>query len=101
MSYSFISYFSDRDNIYLKNGYVYVKENTKALQSLGKKEEDKENNTDKVVVKAVTPVEKEINITKSEYEIETKRKLPPDTLDNKQSFKKRRRLNINYNDALS
>ena len=101
MSYSFVSYFADRDNIYFKNGYVYVKENTKKLQSLDIAKEEKDKDSDKVVVKAVTPVEKEIQITKSEYDIQTKRKVPPDTLDNKESVRKKRKLNISYNDALS
>lgn len=100
--YSFINHLTDRNNVYVKNGYVFVKENTKTLQGLDLNDKHKKSEEkDKVIVNAVTPVEKEIQITKSEYDIETERIKPPDTLNNKQSVKKKRRLNINYTDALS
>lgn len=99
--YEFVKAFVDPNNIFLRNNYVYVKENTQQVQHL--KHSEKENKTEEerpIVVKGITPAQKETEIAKVELGIETNQIKQPDSLDTSQFKLKKRRTQVYY-DSLS
>ena len=89
--YDFVGTFVDPNNIFIKNNYVYVKENKENIQGIKseKKTEEKE-----LTIKAVTPAEKQTEIAKTELAIETDKIKQPDSLDTSQLKGRKRKAQV-------
>ena len=98
--YRFVAAFVDPNNIFVKNNYVYVKENAQHIQRIKDINPDKAQDEQKVIIHGVTPVQKQTEISKTDLAIETNQIKQPDALDTSHLKAKKRKIQV-YNDSLS